>query len=157
MRRNGCIVKRVKDFVFPIVLVIGLAVFAAAGRAPATGVDYVLDEEPEIIAATFSSAWCSSCKVLEPKLAAVAPEFSDKPVKFVKLNFTLGKTDAVETLAAENNITDIYERFKDATGFTLLIDADTGEVIDMLTMNHSKPVMRAMIAQAIAAASRNGA
>lgn len=109
---------------------------------------------PEIIAATFTSAWCSACKILEPRLTKVRPDFSDKPVKFVDLDFTFGKNEDHQSLADENNFSEAYNRFKTGTGFTLLIDAETGKVIDSLTMNHSKEAMRAAIAQAIAFAAQ---
>lgn len=146
--------KKLKDFIFPALFLSGIAMFALAGRAPATGADYTLDRQPEVIAATFSSAWCSACKILEPKLADIVPDFADKPVKFVKLNFTFGEGDDQKSIALENAFSDAYERFKGGTGFTLLIDAQTGEVMDMLTMNHPKPAMRAMIAQSLALAER---
>jgi hypothetical protein len=36
-----------------------------------------------------------------------------------------------------------------------LVDRDTGEIIDSLTINHSKPAMRAALAQALAVAETN--
>lgn len=148
--------KRIKQFVFPAVLAVGLAVFALMGRAPATGADYESDAPPEVIAATFSSAWCASCKVLKPKLAAVIPDFADKPVKFLDLNFTFGDNGGQAKKAADNNFSALYDRFKGATGFTLLIDADTGELIDILTRDHSKAAMRAAIARSLAVAEHKG-
>ncbi|WP_428407755.1 thioredoxin domain-containing protein [Hyphococcus sp.] len=146
--------KRVKTFIFPAVLVLGLAVFALTGRNAASGADYMLDREPEVIAATFSSAWCSSCKILEPRLAAVMPDFADQPVKFVELDFTFGQGAAVEEKARAEGLAEIYPRFKGATGFTLLVDRDTGEIIDSLTVDYDKNAMRAAIARAIAMAGR---
>ena len=146
--------KRLKNYIFPVVLIAGVAIFAFSGRNSATGAEYTFEGEPEVVAATFSSAWCSSCKILEPRLADVIPDFKDKPVKFVKLDFTLGQRDEIEEQAAAEGLEDIYPRFKGATGFTLLVDNETGEIIDMLTIGHSKPAMRAAIAQSIALASQ---
>ena len=146
--------KRLKNYIFPIVLVAGVAIFAFSGRNAATGAEYTYEGKPEVVAATFSSAWCSSCKILEPRLADVIPGFKNKPVKFVKLDFTLGQRDEIEDQARAEGLDDIYPRFKGATGFTLLVDNDTGEIIDMLTIGHSKAAMRAAIAQSIALASQ---
>lgn len=146
--------KRLKNYIFPAVLVAGVAIFVLSGRNSATGADYTFEGEPEVVAATFSSAWCSSCKILEPRLADVIPDFKNKPVKFVKLDFTLGQRGEIEDQAEAEGLEDIYPRFKGATGFTLLVDSETGEIIDMLTISHSKPAMRAAIAQSIALASR---
>ncbi|MEL7487552.1 MAG: thioredoxin [Pseudomonadota bacterium] len=126
------------------------------GRAPATGAtaQSAYDGEPEIIAATFASAWCSSCKVLEPRLKKIIPDFRERPVRFIEFDFTFGKNDGHADLAAETGLAEVFDRFQDATGFTLLVDAESGEVIDMLTINHSQDAMRMAIAQAIAVAAR---
>lgn len=147
---------RVKNFIFPAVLVLGLAVFALTGRNSATGADYTLDREPEVIAATFASAWCSSCKILQPRLAEVMPDFAGQPVKFVELDFTFGQSGGLEEKARAEGLAEIYPRFKGATGFTLLVDRDTGDIIDSLTIDYDKKAMRAAIAQALAIAARSG-
>jgi len=146
---------RLKKYMFPIVLVGGIAIFAFTGRNSATGAEYTFEGEPEIVAATFSSAWCSSCKILKPRLADVIPEFSDKPIKFVEFDFTLGQRGEIADQAEAEGLSDIYPRFKGATGFTLLVDTDTGEIVDMLTISHTERAMRAAIAQSIAVASQN--
>lgn len=147
--------KHAKDILFAVVLITGVAAFALFGRTSATDAEYAYAEKPEIIAATFSSAWCSACKILEPRLKAVVPEFADQPVKFVKLDFTLGQRGAVAEKAEREGLAHIYPDYKGATGFTLLIDADTGEIVDSLTIKHSQAAMRAAIAQAIASAAGN--
>lgn len=146
--------KKLKTFVFPAVLAMGVTVFTLTGRTGATGADYALDREPEVVAVTFASAWCSSCKILEPRLAAVISDFANEPVKFVELDFTFGQRAEIEELARAEGLADIYPRFKGATGFTLLVDKDTGEIIDTLTIDHSKAAMRAALAQALAIAER---
>ena len=146
--------KNAKNIVFAAVLVMGLGIFMNMGRTGASDADYVLSEEPEIIAATFSSAWCSSCKILKPRLAKVIPEFADKPIKFVEFDFTLGQRKEISEKAAAAGLAEIYPRFEGATGFTLLVDAETGEIVEMLTMSHTPEAMRAAIAQTIAIASR---
>lgn len=147
-------IMKVKNFIFPAVLAIGALVFALSGRTTATGAEYALNREPEVVAVTFASAWCSSCKILEPRLAAVIPAFADKPVKFVELDFTFGQRAEIEEQARAVGLGEIYPRFKGATGFTLLVDRDTGDIIDTLTIDHSKAAMRAALAQALAIAER---
>ena len=146
---------RLKKYIFPAVMVAAIAVFATLGRVPQTNAEYLLDRKPEVIAATFSSAWCSSCKILEPRLGSIVPKFSADPVKFVKLDFSFGQNSGLADIAAENNFADTYQRFKGATGFTLLIDAETGQILDRLTINQSERAMTTIIAQAIAVASRD--
>lgn len=136
------------------------AVVAIGSRAlsnPSVEADYVADRPPELVAATFSSEWCASCKVIAPRLAAVAPDFAEKPVRFAELDFTFGRRGDLEQKAAALGLGELYPRFKGATGFTLLVDAETGEIIDTLTINHSEKAMRAAIAQALAIASADAA
>ena len=145
---------RIKKFLFPVIVVAGVAAFALMSRTSATDADYVYAGEPQIVAATFESAWCSSCKILKPRLARVIPDFANKPVKFVSLDFTFGQRGDIEEQAAAEGLGDVYPRFKGATGFTLLVDRETGEILDSLTINHTEQAMRAAIAQAIALSSQ---
>jgi thiol-disulfide isomerase/thioredoxin len=131
-------------------LVIGFALF---GRAPATSAEAAYDGKPEVVAATFASSWCSSCKILKPKLAKVIPDFSSEPVTFIEFDFTFGPRDELKDEAEAFGLGDLYENNKGATGFTVLVDADTGEVLDTLTMNFSEAAMRSAIGRAIAIAS----
>ena len=146
------LMKHAKNLLFAVVLIAGVALFSLFGRTSATDAEYAHAENPEIIAATFSSAWCSACKVLEPRLKAVIPDFADEPVKFVRLDFTLGQRGAVAEKAEAEGLAHIYPDYKGATGFTLLVDAETGEIVDSLTIKHSEAAMRAAIAQAVASA-----
>lgn len=146
---------KLKNSLFTAIVLVGVVVFFLTGRAPASNANAVFDGEPEVIAATFASAWCSSCKILKPRLTQVIPDFSSTPVSFVEFDFTFGQRAEIADLAAKNGVTELYEEYKGRTGFTLLIDSDTGAVIDMLTMNHSEKAMRAAIAQAVAIASRD--
>lgn len=129
----------------------GGAILFQALRGPGA-VSAAFAGEPELIAATFSSEWCAACRVLKPKLAQVLPDFADKPVRFVEYDFTFGQTDAIRAQADADGVGGIYARVKGATGFTVLIDADSGEIIDTLTMNHSPAAMAAALDDALAIA-----
>lgn len=142
-----------KNTVFYLILAAGFAAFYFTARTPAESADAPYAGKPEIIAATFASAWCSSCKILKPRLAAIIPDFSEKPVTFVELDFTFGQRAEMREIAVREGFAEIYDRYKGATGFTLLIDRDTGKIVDTLTMNYSRNAMRSAIAQAVAIAS----
>lgn len=130
-----------------------VSAFFLTGRAPARSVEAAYDGEPEIVAATFASAWCSSCKILKPTLAKVIPGFRGEPVAFIEFDFTFGPNDDIRAEAARYGIEDLYDRNKGATGFTVLVDYDTGEVLDTLTMNFSEGAMKSAIARAVMIAS----
>ena len=139
---------------FTMVLVLAVGGFVAFNGSgffskTASESEYVYDGKPEIVAATFSSAWCSACKILEPKLAEVVPDFVNKPVKFVKLDFSLGQGKGPATIAEDNNFTSVYEQYKGSTGHTLLLDADTGDIVGQLTVRLSTDEMKSALKKAI--------
>lgn len=140
--------------VFFGLLAAGAAGFALFARAPATSATAAFAGEPEVIAATFNSAWCAACKIVKPRLMKVIADFAVSPVKFVEYDLTFGAGGASQEAAAADGLSSVYERFSGATGFTLLVDADTGEILDMLTVNHSGDAMRAAIARALEKAAR---
>lgn len=148
---------KLKAFILPVVAILGVAGYALLNKAPETGAAYTLDREPEVVAATFASAWCSACKILEPRLAAVIPAFKDEPVKFVKFDFTFGQRAELIQQAEAEGLGAVYPLAKGATGFTLLVDRDSGKIIDTLTIKNSKNAMRDAIARAIAIAERDDA
>lgn len=147
--------KRFKNFIFPAIVIAGIAAIVRPAHTTATSAEYSFAGEPEIVAATFSSAWCSACKILEPRLSKVIPDFADAPVKFVEFDFTFGQREEIAAQAEAEGLGEIYPELKGATGFTLLVDVDSGAIIDTLTINHSKGAMRAAVAQAIAIAARD--
>ena len=138
-----------------IAVVIGIAsALAVASRGKAPAVEQVSQGAPQLIAASFTSAWCSSCRILEPRLAKVMPAFKDSAVEFIDFDFTFGETDELAALAAAHSLTRLYEANKGATGFTVLLDAGSGEIIDTLTMNFTTDDIERAIARALDIASR---
>lgn len=144
------------DLVFTAVLILGSLAFFFAGRSPVASAAAAYEGEPEIVAATFASAWCSSCKILKPRLAKVIPSFDGKPVKFVEYDFTWGQSDDIRGAAATDGLESVYDRFAGGTGFTLLYDPEADEIIDILTINYSQQAMRSAIGQALAIAEQEG-
>ncbi len=106
----------------------------------------------DIIVVTFASQWCGPCKILKPRLAAVKPEFSEKSVRFVELNFTFGEKHEYSELAALEGFSEAYKNYRSATGFSVVVNRNGGQVLDVLTANYSKSAMRAAISRALAIA-----
>lgn len=129
---------------------VAAGVWTRPGRVDAAA---PFDGEPELVAVTFASAWCASCKILVPKLAKVIPEFADRPVAFVELDFTFGARDDVARIAERYGLAGLYQRNKGATGFTVLVDRNSGEILDTLTMNFSEDAIRQAVARALAIAT----
>lgn len=137
--------------------VLASSAFFASARSHVRHVGEPYAGRPEVVAASFVSAWCPACKVMTPKLAHVLPEFRDQPIKFTELDFSLGQSPKLAAKAAADGYSVVYARFAGATGFTLLIDRDTGEVLDRLTMDDSEDVMRTRIKLALAKAENTPA
>jgi len=84
--------------------------------------------------------------------ASPSPLAQRSPAALVATAFTFGPREATAA-AARFGLGALYERNKGATGITLLVDADTAEIICTLTMNFSEGAIRSAIARAIAIAS----
>jgi len=135
-------------------VVAGLAVwqgFARVGaRAQMQETVGVQSKDAELVAVTFASAWCGPCKILQPRLTAVRSEFTREPVRFLTLDYTLGEQDSFEVTAEAEGFGEAYKRFTGATGFTVLIDRQTGDVLDVLTADYSKTAMKQALRRALA-------
>jgi thiol-disulfide isomerase/thioredoxin len=142
------------DLIFTVALAFGAVAFFLAGRAPAASAATAYEGEPEIVAATFSSGWCSSCKILKPRLAKIIPAFAGEPVIFVEYDFTWGQRPEIRAQAVEDGLEEVFDRFAGGAGFTLLYDPETQEIVDILTINYSANAMRAAVRQALAATRR---
>lgn len=107
----------------------------------------------ELLAVTFTSAWCASCKILNPRLKQVTTAFESHSVEFITLDFTFGNRNGTRQLAKQHNFTEVYERYSYSTGFTLLIDKDTNAIIDTLTVQHTVMAMKQALSAALAIAA----
>lgn len=109
------------------------------------------DGQPKLVAAMFYSAWCSSCAVLDPRLREIAPEFDGRAIQFVKFDFSLGPNESQRRKARELGIEAAYIQNEGATGYMLLIDRTSAEVLASVTMNMDRETIRDTIDNAIAA------
>lgn len=131
------------------------AAFAAAlaVKGPTPVVSQGSAGAPRLLAASFTSAFCPACRILEPRLAAVMGDFKGEPVEFVEFDFTFGETEALAARAAALGLGRLYEANKGATGFTVLVDARSGAIIDTLTMNFAEKDISRAIRNALAITS----
>ena len=124
-------------------LLLGLALAVASTAA----------EPPKVVGVLFHADWCSSCKALAPKLAAVKPDFAGQPVLFTQVDFTDDSTRAqADLLAAWLELGPAYAEQGRKTGFMLLLDGRTRRVLGRLTKTQGEEELRATIAQALQAA-----
>ncbi|MFN3959495.1 MAG: hypothetical protein ACK4NP_06235 [Parvularculaceae bacterium] len=126
---------------------------ALAVKGPTPVVSQGSAGAPRLIAASFTSAFCPACRILAPRLAAVMGDFKGEPVEFVEFDFTFGETQALAARAAALGLERLYEANKGATGFTVLVDARSGAVVDTLTMNFAERDISRAIRNALAITS----
>lgn len=110
-----------------------------------------LAERP-IVVAMFYSGFCGACQVLDPKIDAVKSEYADRPVTFITFDKTfsmLGGRDQRAQLAADHGMTALWDANKGRQGFALVVDPNTGQALDMLTMRNTKADIRASLDRAL--------
>lgn len=104
-----------------------------------------VQERPRLVAAMFRSSWCGACRILEPRVDDVRPDYADAPVDFIRFDFTLGQRERVRELAVEADITELYDRLVGRTGFLVLMDRETGTVFEIVTTNYDREHIREAI------------
>ncbi|WP_297737162.1 thioredoxin family protein [uncultured Maricaulis sp.] len=131
-----------------LILIATLAVFMAPNffRASWEGTAEAeiaeAESEPRLVAAMFRSSWCSACRVIEPRIEDVRAEYEDAAIDWVKFDFTLGRRDHLAELAEAEGLSTIYSDAAGSTGFMLLIDRDTNQVFEMITMDYGRDQIR---------------
>lgn len=102
----------------------------------------------------FYADWCPSCKVLEPRLDKVKPEFKDAGITFVRLDMTDDETKAASAQQAKKlGMEGIWKRYSGQTGFMLMVNGGQ-QVGDKLTQDSSEDELRQAMKQALAAARK---
>jgi len=110
-------------------------------------------EPPDLLAVNFFSHFCGPCLVLDIRLEPVLPDYTDASIEFVRLNQTFGQGRARDTAAAYG-LSDIYEQTGGSSGFILLIDQSTGEILDRLTIAQDATEIRQRLDRALHFAGR---
>ncbi|MEM6327129.1 MAG: thioredoxin domain-containing protein [Bacteroidota bacterium] len=131
-----------------VALLLGAALAPQTASATPTEAD-----EPKVLALLFAADWCGSCKILDPKLTAARAGLADEPVQFVTLDHTDADARAAAAATArEGGYADLYAEYAGKTGFVLLVDAESFEVIDRITKDDSEVHIRQKVRRALATA-----
>jgi len=104
-----------------------------------------VEERPRLVAAMFRSSWCGACRILEPRIDDVRPDYDDAAIEFIRFDFTLGQRERVRNLAVEADITGLYDQMAGRTGFLVLMDRETGTVFEIVTTNYDREHIREAI------------
>lgn len=119
-----------------------IALFLGPNFVQATWEGEATDTEPRLVAAMFRSSWCGACRVLEPRVEDVREEMTDAPIDWVRFNFTWGERDGLRQLAVAEGIAPLYDRLAGRTGFLVLVDRETGQVFEIVTMDYGREQIR---------------
>ncbi|HEX9627486.1 MAG TPA: hypothetical protein VGA00_11165 [Acidiferrobacterales bacterium] len=121
--------------------VIGLMLSATIHAADPSG--------PKVLGVLMYADGCGSCKVLDPRLTAVQPEFGQSDILFVRFDLTNERTaHQAGLLARALGVGELYERNSGKTGYLALVDRATGRTIDRITKDHLEQDIRAILRKA---------
>ena len=120
----------------------GLALFLAPNFVRASWDGAAPADEPRLVAALFRSSWCGACRVLEPRVEDVREAMAGEPVGWVRFNFTWGERDGLRDLAEAEGIAPLYDELAGRTGFLVLMDRETGQVFEIVTMDYDRARIR---------------
>ncbi|MGJ8560260.1 MAG: thioredoxin domain-containing protein [Litorimonas sp.] len=98
--------------------------------------------------------WCSSCKILDPKIKAVQAMGPMPGVEFVTLDYTDKNPDNFYAQAAAAGVEDAVRTELDGTiktGWLLLVDVDDARVLSKVTKADDAAQITAKIKAALAA------
>jgi len=105
---------------------------------------------PNVIVLAFHADWCAGCKVLGPKLMNdVLPALKDKPYLFVKLDQTDRNSKQAEYMVASLGLGKLWSEHGGKTGYALVIDAQTKQVVDTLRYTQEPTAMVSSVQNAI--------
>jgi len=100
-----------------------------------------VDKTTKLYALTFHADYCGACKKLKPNVMELQTKAEGQAVEWVKFDFTSAESKAKsEKLATELGVADLYKE-NQATGFVLLLNADTKEKVGKLTSRQSSDEM----------------
>ncbi|MGF1645275.1 MAG: thioredoxin domain-containing protein [Thiotrichales bacterium] len=133
--------KQVSFTLLALMLLAGLAMSVVPQVAKATA--------PDKIAILMYADWCGSCKILDPKLKAVQPEFEGKNILFVRFDLTNDATKHQSGLLAQAlGVSELYEKNAGKTGYLTIVDRASGQSIERITKDHSEADIRASLSKA---------
>ncbi|MEX0661207.1 MAG: thioredoxin domain-containing protein [Balneolaceae bacterium] len=92
------------------------------------------EENPTIISMYMYADWCGACQAIKPKMAEAVREFEGESVLFTRMDMTDDFTaHQSKLLASSLGLIELFEENEGKTGFILLVDADTHEILDKIT------------------------
>jgi len=132
--------------------VLGLAtVLVTAGPTTAGDQQAQAAASPQLIAIKFHADWCGSCKAMGDVFTDLANKLDGQPVLFVEIDQTNRTTAAqAQFMVAALGAGELWGEFGGKTGFVLVLDAESRQVVAKLTHEQSVKDMTKAITDALA-------
>ncbi len=133
-------------FVAAIVMLQTIPLQSSENNASAAG--------PKIIAVKFHADWCGYCKAMGPVFEELQAKFDLQPALYVTFDQTR-EFDRKQSqyLANAMGLNQVWAKHGGSTGFILLIDANTKEVVEKLSHEKNLKEMGAALQEAVKQAS----
>lgn len=104
------------------------------------------NNEIEVIGVKMDAEWCGKCQVMNPKLDNIYSNFKNEPVLFIKFNMTDNFTVQQSAMLADRlNLNHLFEENKGQTGYMVLVNAQTNEVLETLHSDLSEEEIESKI------------
>lgn len=124
---------------------ISLILLLAIGLGVLYTVVLVDRDPPQLYVVKIHADWCGTCKILEPKIAAVQQKLYQAPVRFITLDVTdEARTEKSQALATELGINEIFfqgNKNIEKTGTVAIFNLEKQEVVGKLTKDDEVPQM----------------
>lgn len=105
---------------------------------------------PEVIAIKFHADWCGYCKAMGDIFDELQAKFDQEPVLYLTFDQTREHhTRQSQYLVHALGLEDVWAEYGGKTGFVLLIDGQTGEVIEQLDHEQSLSQMGESLVDAV--------
>jgi len=146
--------------------IVAIAALAGVGRTAATQPEHPSEHPGEhpgaaadtprakVIAVKFHADWCGFCKAMGPVFEEMQAKFDQEPVLYVEFDQTreFDRRQSVY-MAGALGLDGVWMENGGKTGFVLLVDATTKEVIQRLSHEQSLKEMGAALQEAVGSAT----
>lgn len=113
-------------------MILGISLFIVAGLFAQANAQ-VAKTDAKLLAVKFHADWCGACKAIAPDFKALPGKLEGKSVSFHQFDLTNKETkEKSSELAKELGLETIYND-NQKTGFILVIDTKTNQVLETLT------------------------
>jgi len=146
-----------QPFIYAAISSMALLAYACSGETSQTAAPAAeivdIAEDTRVAAVLIRADWCSSCKIIEPKLEAVKAGNAVDGLQHVTIDYTDRDKDAFYATAEEMGVANAVRTYLEGdvtTGIVLLVDMKTNSVVADLRKALSEDELKAAMVKATA-------